>query len=71
MIPFGMKGHKNVSDILNEMKLPAHIKERAQVILSQNQIVWIPGYRIADKFRVTEKTVSVIRLHFNPEKYGG
>lgn len=69
LIPFGMSGHKNVSDILNEMKLPAHKKERAPVILSGNEIVWIPGYRIADKFRVTEKTSSVIRLRFNPEKY--
>jgi tRNA(Ile)-lysidine synthase len=69
-IPFGMKGHKNVSDILNEMKLPSHKKERAPVIISQNEIVWIPGYRIADKFRVTQKTSSVIRLKFNPEKYG-
>jgi tRNA(Ile)-lysidine synthase len=70
LIPFGMNGHKNVSDILNEMKLPSHKKERAPVIVSGNEIVWIPGYRIADKFRITKKTASVIRLKFNPEKYG-
>lgn len=70
LVPFGMKGHKNVSDILNEMKLPAHKKENAPVIVSGDEMVWVPGYRIADKFRVTEKTSSVIRLKFNPEKYG-
>jgi tRNA(Ile)-lysidine synthase len=69
-IPFGMKGHKNVSDILNEMKLPAHKKEKATVVISRDEIVWVPGYRIANKFRVTEKTSSVIRLKFDPEKYG-
>jgi tRNA(Ile)-lysidine synthase len=52
------------------MKLPAHKKEKAAVITSENEIVWVPGYRIADKFRVTESTASVIRLKFNPEKYG-
>jgi tRNA(Ile)-lysidine synthase len=70
LIPFGMKGHKNVSDILNEMKLPSHKKKQAPVIVSGNEIVWVPGYRIADKFRITEKTIAVIRLKFNPEKYG-
>ncbi len=70
LIPFGMNGHKNVSDILNEMKLPTHKKERAPVILSGDEIVWIPGYRIADKFRITKKTAAVIRLKFNPENYG-
>ncbi|CAN5916280.1 tRNA lysidine(34) synthetase TilS [soil metagenome] len=70
LIPFGMSGHKNVSDILNEMKLPTHKKENAPVILSGNEIVWIPGYRIADKFRITKKTTSVIRLKFNPNNYG-
>jgi tRNA(Ile)-lysidine synthase len=70
LIPFGMKGHKNVSDILTEMKIPSHKKEQAPVIVSGNEIVWIPGYRIADKFRITKKTAAVIRLQFNPEKYG-
>lgn len=70
LIPFGMKGHKNVSDILNEMKLPSHKKAQAQVVVSGNEIVWIPGYRIADKFRITKKTAAVIRLEFKPGKYG-
>jgi tRNA(Ile)-lysidine synthase len=66
MIPFGMNGHRNVSDILNELKLPIHKKEKAAVILSAGEIVWIPGYRIAEKFRVKPETASVLRLQFNP-----
>ncbi|HET6993172.1 MAG TPA: tRNA lysidine(34) synthetase TilS, partial [Bacteroidia bacterium] len=70
MIPFGMSGHRNVSDILNELKLPLHKKEKAAVVLSGNEIVWIPGYRIAEKFRVTKNTSSTLRLFFNPDSYG-
>lgn len=62
MIPFGMSGHRNISDILNEMKLPLHEKEKAVVIVSGEEIVWVPGYRIAEKFRVTAKTEKVLRL---------
>jgi tRNA(Ile)-lysidine synthase len=70
MIPFGMNGHRNVSDILNELKLPLHKKENAAVILSGDEIVWIPGYRIAEKFRVTKNTSAALRLFFNPDLYG-
>lgn len=66
LIPFGMEGHRKVSDILNEMKLPLHKKEKAAVILAGDEIVWVPGYRIAEKFRVRENTSSVLRLRYIP-----
>jgi tRNA(Ile)-lysidine synthase len=65
MIPFGMKGHRNVSDILNDLKLPLHKKEVAPVVVSNEEIVWIPGYRIADKFKVTDETSSIFKLSYN------
>ncbi len=64
MIPFGMTGHRNVSDILNDMKIPLHKKEAVRVILSGEEIVWIPGYRIADKFKVNPTTSTVIKLSY-------
>jgi tRNA(Ile)-lysidine synthase len=70
MVPFGMNGHRNVSDILNDLKLPLHKKEKAAVVVSGNEIVWVPGYRIAEKFRVTKNTSSALRLFFNPAVYG-
>ena len=66
MIPFGMKGQRNVSDILNDLKLPLHKKENVPVVISGEEIVWIPGYRIADKFKVTASTSSVIKLSYQP-----
>lgn len=65
LIPLGMQGHRNVSDILNELKLPLHKKEMASVVLCGDEIVWVPGYRIADKFRVKPNTSSILRLLFN------
>lgn len=62
LIPMGMSGHRKVSDILNDLKLPAQEKEIAPVVLSGTEIVWVPGYRIAEKFKVTEQTKNVLRL---------
>ncbi|MCX6311809.1 MAG: tRNA lysidine(34) synthetase TilS [Bacteroidetes bacterium] len=70
MIPFGMNGHRNVSDILNDLKLPLHKKEKALVVLAGNEIVWIPGYRIAEKFRVNKNTSSIFKLIFKLENNG-
>lgn len=62
MIPFGMNGNRSLSDILSEMKIPVHEKENTFVVVSGNEIVWVPGFRIADKFRVTEKTKNTWRI---------
>jgi tRNA(Ile)-lysidine synthase len=62
MIPFGMKGHRLVSDILNDLKLPLLEKEKALVVVSGDEIVWIPGYRIAEKFKVTGQTRTALKL---------
>lgn len=58
--PFGFKGlHKNVSDFLNESKVPFYKKKDVLVIESGEEIVWIVGYRIAEKYKVTAQTKRV------------
>jgi hypothetical protein len=32
------------------------------VVLSGNQIVWVVGLRISEKFKVSESTVSILRI---------
>lgn len=68
LVPFGMNGHRLVSDILNEMKIPAHEKEFFELIECGSEIVWIPGYRIAHRFRVTERTQQVWRLSLRTQE---
>ncbi len=60
--PLGMKKHKNVSDFLLDEKIPAFIKKDQLVLLNRNQIVWIIGLRIDNRFKITEKTKKVIEL---------
>jgi tRNA(Ile)-lysidine synthase len=61
-IPFGMSGTKNISDYLNALKIPASEKKNKLVLINRNRIVWVVGYRIDDRFRITGKTKKVIRL---------
>lgn len=60
--PLGMKGSKKISDFLNGQKVPFHIKKEQMVLTNSGRIVWVVGYRIDDRFKITTKTKKVIKL---------
>lgn len=61
-IPLGFSGTKKVSDILNEIGVPSHLRKNHPVVVFNKEIVWVPGYRIAEKFKVTEENSSALHL---------
>ncbi|MDA3870852.1 MAG: tRNA lysidine(34) synthetase TilS, partial [Candidatus Marinimicrobia bacterium] len=50
MVPFGMKESKKVSDILTNAKIDVNKRIKYPVIFANNEIVWIPGVKRAEKF---------------------
>jgi len=64
-MPFGMKGRKKLSDFLIDNKVPIPEKERISVLISNNQIVWVMGYRIDSRFAITNSTNKVLRIELN------
>jgi tRNA(Ile)-lysidine synthase len=54
--PLGLKGAKKLKRIMIDEKLPSNIRAAVPVIACADGIVWLPGYRIADKYRVTPST---------------
>lgn len=63
--PFGMMGHKKISDFLMQEKVPAEKKDQVLVLVSSDQVVAIPGMRLAEPFRLTSKTNHVLRIAFD------
>lgn len=61
-IPFGMTGHKKVSDFLIDDKVALPDKERQLVIESDGEIVWLVGRRIDDRYRITGNTRHVLKI---------
>ncbi len=61
-IPFGMTGRKKVSDFLIDAKVSLPEKQRQFVLLSGNDIVWLVGRRIDDRYRLTYTTENVLRI---------
>jgi tRNA(Ile)-lysidine synthase len=61
-VPLGMKGRKKVSDFLIDEKVSILEKENTWVLLSNNEIVWLVGHRISDKFKITDTTQNVLKF---------
>jgi tRNA(Ile)-lysidine synthase len=61
-IPFGMSGHKKISDLLVDEKVPLAEKRRQLVVCSGDEIVWVVGRRIDDRYRLGDKTDNVLKL---------
>ena len=61
--PFGMKGHKLVSDFLTDQKLSLLEKRRQLVVTDrQGEIIWLVGLRIDNRYRVSNQTSSILRI---------
>ncbi len=63
-VPFGMNGHKKVSDFFVDEKFSRHKKNETWFLISGNEILWIVGHRADNRFRVTKSTKNIIRLTF-------
>ncbi len=61
-VPFGMTGRKKVSDFLIDAKVSVPEKQRQFVLLSGDDIVWLVGRRIDDRYRLTNETENVLRI---------
>lgn len=61
--PFGFKGHqKKLQDFFADLKVPRSVRGRIPLVVAPEGIVWVAGYRMDHRFRVTEATRRVLRL---------
>lgn len=57
--PFGAPGRKKLKEILRAKGLPPSERDRRPVILSGDRILWMPGLRVAEEFKVGRRTSRV------------
>lgn len=60
--PLGMNNRKKVSDFLIDCKVSVADKDRVTVLESQGDIVWVVGYRIDNRNKITADTEEVVRF---------
>ncbi len=65
-IPLGMKDRKKVSDFFIDQKVALHEKHSVPLLTSGEEIVWVCGRRLDDRFKVTPQTTNILKLEFLP-----
>lgn len=61
--PLGMEGkHAKVSDVMINHKLPRRAREGWPLVISGEEIIWVPGCQIGHRARVTKTTQKVVLL---------
>jgi len=61
--PLGMKGkHQLVSDFFTNKKLSQFEKENVPILVSGEEICWIVGLRIDERFKITDGSKNVLRV---------
>jgi tRNA(Ile)-lysidine synthase len=60
--PLGMKGNKKVKDYFIDEKIPVRLRDEIPLICDDENIIWIAGYRMNHKYRITEKTSKTIKI---------
>ena len=64
----GMK-KKKIKKLLNDLKIPIHLKERILVLESDKRIAWIAGRRMDERFRVGERDEQVLKIVYEPKDF--
>ncbi len=68
--PLGAPGTRKLQDIFVDAQLPRRLRARVPVVCDEEGIVWLAGYRLADRVKVSRKTdkglLIKIEWEFNP-----
>ena len=62
--PLGMKQPKKLNAFMIDTRIPQSWRRRIPIVCSPEEILWVVGYRIDERARVTVKTKKVLSLKF-------
>ncbi len=62
--PLGMRQPKKLGEFMIDAKIPQVWQQRIPIVCSPQHILWVVGWRIDDRVKVTEDTKKVLRLEF-------
>jgi tRNA(Ile)-lysidine synthase len=62
MRPFGMTGHKKLSDLFIDRKIPRRLRATTPVVEKDGEILWVVGVAVSESARVHPGTGHVVQL---------
>jgi tRNA(Ile)-lysidine synthase len=68
MQPFGMKGHKKLSDLFIDMKIPRRMRVETPVIESNGEVLWVVGVAASEATRMNDHATDIVRITATRER---
>lgn len=65
--PLGMKGTKKLSDYFTDRKFSLIDKENVWLLCSGDNIIWVIGERVDERFKVTKHTTEILKIEIDNE----
>jgi len=60
--PLGVKGTQKLKDFFIDHKVPKFERPSVPLLISEERIAWVVGYRIDERVKITEKTKRVLKV---------
>lgn len=60
--PLGLAGSKKLQDLFVDAKLPAAQRDQLPLLVVADEVVWLPGYRVAQKYAVRGPRMTSVRV---------
>jgi tRNA(Ile)-lysidine synthase len=60
--PLGMTTSKKLQDYFTDIKLPKFLRSKVPIFISKDEIMWLGGMRLDNRFKVTDKKKEVLMI---------
>jgi tRNA(Ile)-lysidine synthase len=60
--PLGMKNSVKLKDFFISQKVPKEQRRRVPLLLSGQDIIWVIGYRMDERYKITEATRGMLEV---------
>ena len=67
-MPLGMKGNKKLKDLFMDLKIPKDKRNEIPLICFGDDIGWVVGYRVSEKFKVSKDTKNILQIRIGSEE---
>lgn len=61
-------GRKSLQDYFIDQKIPKQERSSIYVLAENNHILWIPGYRISEYYKISEQTRNVLQISIHTKE---
>lgn len=62
--------HKKINRLMIDEKIPRHLRDQMWMIADGNHVLWVPGIRISEAYKITKETRQVLIIQVEENQHG-